>query len=85
MCLHLKAAYICCRVQACNGMLGQHYCQYSTQVQCVRFWRLASQYFPELVVCIKLDFSLNRRQSLASFVVTVVYDEKCKHYNTLSL
>jgi uncharacterized membrane protein (DUF485 family) len=73
--------------------IGQHYGQYCTQVQYVRFWRLASQYFwrlasqyfPELVVCIKLAFSLNRRKLLASFVLTVVYDEKCKHYNTLSL
>jgi len=65
--------------------IGQHCGQYSTQVQYVRFWRLASQYFPELVVCIKLDFSLNRRKSLASFALTVVYNEKCKHYITLPL
>jgi len=65
--------------------IGQHYDQYSTQVQYVRFWRLALQYFPKLVVCIKLDFSLNRRKSLASLILTVVYNEKCKHYNTLPL
>jgi hypothetical protein len=65
--------------------MGHHYGQYSTQVQYVRFWRLASQYFPELAVCIKLDFNLNRRKSLASFVLTVVYDDKCKRYNTLPL
>jgi len=65
--------------------IGQHYDQYSTQVQYVRFWRLASQCFPEHVVCIKLDFCLNRRKSLASLVLTVVYNEECKHYNTLPL